>query len=142
MLSVSWVWSLYGIIVFALSFGQEDCYPFVGCEYLLISIAGILFIIPAGFIYYTVRYANRIRRIELLIDNNIDMRKAKRWRVRLKGSSGIECGICLDIQRKGDSVYVLPHCSHQFHESCIKRWLHLKARCPMCNNDLTEQLSF
>ena len=137
---VTWIWSLYGVIVFALTQGREECYPFIGCKYILISIAAVIFIVPGGLIYYTIKYTPRIRRINPLIDVKINLRKAKRWRVFLKENTEIECGICLDIQKKGDAVYVLPVCSHQFHECCIQRWLKVKARCPMCNNDLSEEL--
>ena len=39
------------------------------------------------------------------------------------------CAICLHEHQ--DTVRVLP-CSHTFHDTCLRKWLQLKAICPTC----------
>jgi hypothetical protein len=42
------------------------------------------------------------------------------------------CCVCLDRFEEGETLRVLP-CLHQFHDSCVSRWLVVKAICPVCN---------
>lgn len=39
------------------------------------------------------------------------------------------CGICLHQHQ--DTIRALP-CSHTFHDTCLRKWLQLKAICPTC----------
>jgi len=39
------------------------------------------------------------------------------------------CSICLNQHQ--DTIRALP-CSHTFHDTCLRKWLHLKAICPTC----------
>ena len=41
------------------------------------------------------------------------------------------CCICLGAIRREFSV----ECGHVFHEHCIKFWLHLNNKCPVCNRE-------
>jgi len=41
------------------------------------------------------------------------------------------CSICMEAYKKGDKLKQLP-CKHEFHDSCIDRWLNLKNACPLC----------
>nr|XP_043625929.1 E3 ubiquitin protein ligase RIE1-like [Erigeron canadensis] len=41
------------------------------------------------------------------------------------------CCICLSSYEKGSEIYLLP-CNHDFHATCILKWLMLKATCPLC----------
>ena len=43
------------------------------------------------------------------------------------------CLICLDNYSISEKISYLP-CFHYFHSSCIKNWLKIKCRCPLCNN--------
>lgn len=36
----------------------------------------------------------------------------------------------------GDSVKVVPGCSHTFHDSCFNDWVEQKWRCPNCNTEI------
>ena len=48
-----------------------------------------------------------------------------------------ECSICLENYKKGEQKATLP-CKHEFHESCIERWImHFHdpitgSSCPLC----------
>ncbi|KAG0463657.1 hypothetical protein HPP92_019726 [Vanilla planifolia] len=41
------------------------------------------------------------------------------------------CVICLEEYEDGQSIGMLG-CRHEFHGSCIKKWLHIKNSCPVC----------
>lgn len=49
----------------------------------------------------------------------------------LRVAEGLEgqCGICLHEHQ--DSIRALP-CTHCFHETCLRKWLQMKAICPTC----------
>ena len=42
------------------------------------------------------------------------------------------CLICLEKYSIGDKICYLP-CLHFFHSFCIKKWIQIKKRCPLCN---------
>ncbi|XP_068315991.1 E3 ubiquitin-protein ligase At4g11680-like [Pyrus communis] len=42
-----------------------------------------------------------------------------------------ECCICLSVYENGAELRELP-CLHHFHCTCIDKWLHINAICPMC----------
>ncbi|KAK2658020.1 hypothetical protein Ddye_011072 [Dipteronia dyeriana] len=42
------------------------------------------------------------------------------------------CVICLDEYRNMDDVGTMKHCGHDYHVSCIKKWLSMKNMCPIC----------
>ncbi|KAB2595616.1 E3 ubiquitin-protein ligase [Pyrus ussuriensis x Pyrus communis] len=42
-----------------------------------------------------------------------------------------ECCICLSVYENGAELRQLP-CQHHFHCTCIDKWLHINATCPMC----------
>lgn len=46
-------------------------------------------------------------------------------------ASHIQCAICLDTCKPGDIIRTTP-CFHQFHASCVDKWLEIKATCPVC----------
>ncbi|XP_020577332.1 E3 ubiquitin-protein ligase Os04g0590900-like [Phalaenopsis equestris] len=43
-----------------------------------------------------------------------------------------DCSVCLGEFRDGDSLRLLPKCSHAFHKSCIDTWLSSHSNCPLC----------
>ena len=45
------------------------------------------------------------------------------------------CIICQEEFKKGDNYIFLP-CMHFFHENCIKRWIYINNKCPICNYDI------
>ncbi|KAE8796012.1 E3 ubiquitin-protein ligase ATL6-like [Hordeum vulgare] len=50
------------------------------------------------------------------------------------------CPVCLTAFEEGDSVRLLPHCSHLFHPECIDPWLQRRASCPLCRANLDTPL--
>lgn len=44
------------------------------------------------------------------------------------------CPICLDTFKSGKYKRKMPKCSHEFHKSCIDKWLYNDKhfRCPIC----------
>jgi hypothetical protein len=45
------------------------------------------------------------------------------------------CAVCLESFSRGDWVSRLP-CTHQYHRTCIERWLSSHVECPVCRVDL------
>lgn len=41
------------------------------------------------------------------------------------------CSICLEPFCVNDAIKILP-CLHQYHESCVDKWLRTRAECPVC----------
>jgi hypothetical protein len=42
------------------------------------------------------------------------------------------CVVCLEAFVGGESLIVLPGCSHRFHADCISEWLESQSNCPVC----------
>ncbi|OWM90488.1 RING-H2 finger protein ATL64-like [Punica granatum] len=47
-------------------------------------------------------------------------------------SPAVECTVCLESFRPGDSCRLLPNCTHSFHSHCIDSWLLKTPVCPIC----------
>ncbi|KAI4314488.1 hypothetical protein L6164_027391 [Bauhinia variegata] len=43
-----------------------------------------------------------------------------------------DCSVCLSEFQEGESVRLLPKCSHAFHLPCIDTWLKSHSNCPLC----------
>ena len=56
---------------------------------------------------------------------------------QLKSNSHDVCAICY-MQMKTASV--MP-CGHLFHASCLKKWLYVQDRCPLCSSKITSKES-
>ncbi|KAL5742905.1 hypothetical protein ACOSP7_029637 [Xanthoceras sorbifolium] len=46
------------------------------------------------------------------------------------------CVICLEEYKDMDDVGTLKHCGHDYHVSCIKKWLSMKNLCPICKGSV------
>ena len=53
----------------------------------------------------------------------------------IKNTKESICPICQDNYSISDKICYLP-CFHFFHSSCIKKWLEINNRCPLCNNNI------
>ena len=51
-----------------------------------------------------------------------------------------ECSICLGKYRATDKIKVLP-CKHIYHKKCIKEWLCHHDNCPLCNFDISKEVT-
>ncbi|KAJ6244600.1 ring/u-box superfamily protein [Anaeramoeba flamelloides] len=47
-----------------------------------------------------------------------------------------KCMVCLEPFEEDDELITLT-CFHDFHKSCISKWLELKAVCPICNQKIS-----
>lgn len=54
---------------------------------------------------------------------------------------GTDCSVCLAEFRDGDSLRLLPKCSHAFHLQCIDTWLKSQSNCPLCRASIVVQSS-
>ncbi|GMH21985.1 hypothetical protein Nepgr_023828 [Nepenthes gracilis] len=85
---------------------------------------------------------NLIRELEEMVGPNtfglseraVMEQLSRREHERLSSSSQhdtVPCSICLEEYEQGQGIGELD-CSHVFHFECIKQWLMLKNRCPLC----------
>ncbi|CAD8064675.1 unnamed protein product [Paramecium sonneborni] len=51
-----------------------------------------------------------------------------------------ECAICMEEYTQKDKIAVLP-CSnkHRFHSTCVRAWLQVNSKCPLCRTDVLAQ---
>lgn len=47
-----------------------------------------------------------------------------------------DCSVCLNEFQDGESVRLLPKCSHAFHLPCIDTWLKSHSSCPLCRANI------
>ncbi|KVH97133.1 Zinc finger, RING/FYVE/PHD-type [Cynara cardunculus var. scolymus] len=45
-----------------------------------------------------------------------------------------DCAVCLCEFQEGESLRLLPKCSHAFHLPCIDAWLRSHSNCPLCRS--------
>ncbi|KAJ4731432.1 RING/U-box superfamily protein [Rhynchospora pubera] len=43
-----------------------------------------------------------------------------------------DCTVCLEKFNEGESLRLLPECTHAFHVDCIDKWLEAHSNCPIC----------
>lgn len=48
----------------------------------------------------------------------------------------MECSICLE--QIDERRILTTQCGHNFHISCLKKWLRMNDSCPVCRNDLID----
>ncbi|XVE83939.1 hypothetical protein DITRI_Ditri16bG0129200 [Diplodiscus trichospermus] len=49
-----------------------------------------------------------------------------------KGSSPVDCAVCLESFKMGEKCRLLPLCRHSFHAECVDSWLLRNPICPIC----------
>ncbi|XP_022741893.1 RING-H2 finger protein ATL39-like [Durio zibethinus] len=49
-----------------------------------------------------------------------------------KGSSPVDCAVCLENFKMGEKCKLLPQCRHSFHAECVDSWLLRNPICPIC----------
>jgi hypothetical protein len=48
------------------------------------------------------------------------------------------CSICQDPIEQDQSMRMIRHCSHRFHQDCIDTWFEQHVSCPTCRHDIRE----
>jgi hypothetical protein len=43
------------------------------------------------------------------------------------------CSICFDNFERRQKIKKLRRCGHEYHSTCLDKWLETEKRCPMCN---------
>ena len=46
------------------------------------------------------------------------------------------CSICFDNFEKRQKIKKLRKCGHEYHSTCLDKWLNDEKRCPMCNEEV------
>ncbi|KAF5464192.1 hypothetical protein F2P56_014286 [Juglans regia] len=59
---------------------------------------------------------------------------------RVLSQEDAECCICLSAYDHGAELRELP-CNHHFHCSCIDKWLHINATCPLCKFNILKYVN-
>ncbi|CAK9229858.1 unnamed protein product [Sphagnum troendelagicum] len=54
----------------------------------------------------------------------------------MKGSSVLECAVCLEEFEEKETGRLLPRCNHSFHLDCIDMWFHSHSSCPLCRTSV------
>ena len=73
-------------------------------------------------------------------DNNYDnlndyLREIELNEESIKNYDNDICLICLEKYLIHDKICYMP-CFHFFHSTCIKSWIKIKRKCPLCNNSI------
>ncbi|KAH7620337.1 putative E3 ubiquitin-protein ligase IE61 [Nannochloris sp. 'desiccata'] len=50
-------------------------------------------------------------------------------------AQGISCSICLDEVKTHHKAVITP-CMHEYHHTCISKWLTMKQECPLCKSQV------
>lgn len=64
--------------------------------------------------------------------NDLEMLPSFDFKAREKGSSPVDCAVCLENFKVGDKCRLLPNCNHSFHKHCVDSWLLKTPFCPIC----------
>ncbi|XP_057983192.1 E3 ubiquitin-protein ligase ATL23-like [Malania oleifera] len=54
------------------------------------------------------------------------------FEAKQKGSSPVDCAVCLENFKAGEKCRLLPLCKHSFHARCVDSWLLMASICPIC----------
>ena len=52
------------------------------------------------------------------------------------GSVEDQCSICFEKFERRQKIKTLGKCKHEYHSSCIDKWLKEQKKCPMCNEEV------
>ncbi|KMZ56353.1 E3 ubiquitin-protein ligase, ATL family [Zostera marina] len=55
------------------------------------------------------------------------------------GEVKVQCPVCLEELKDGETGRILPLCDHRFHVNCIDIWLMSHSTCPVCRLQLSSQ---
>lgn len=67
-----------------------------------------------------------------LTKDDIEKLPSYEFIAKSRGSSPVDCAVCLDNFKVGDKCRLLPICKHSFHAKCVDEWILKKPICPIC----------
>ncbi|MED6192544.1 hypothetical protein PIB30_011069 [Stylosanthes scabra] len=67
-----------------------------------------------------------------LLEENNALEWMAVWKYKRGNDRSDSCCVCLSEFEEGESVRVLPNCTHAFHPPCIETWLKSQSTCPLC----------
>lgn len=68
--------------------------------------------------------------------HQIDSIPSRLWRHGLTKTHS--CSVCQDDFASMQRVKILTVCGHEYHDTCINKWLENEKRCPVCNKNAVE----
>ncbi|KAK7819025.1 ring-h2 finger protein atl74 [Quercus suber] len=76
----------------------------------------------------------RSRKFRAKMISNEDLKKLPcfDYEAAEKGTSCVDCAVCLENFKMGEKCRLLPNCRHSFHVQCIDSWLLKTPICPIC----------
>ncbi|WCJ20947.1 RING/U-box superfamily protein [Euphorbia peplus] len=104
---------------------------------LLFLGIGLLVVIHACIVGRSIRNNTATERgnnssTETLTEDDIEKLPSYDFIAKSKGSSPVDCAVCLDNFKVGDKCRQLPICKHSFHAQCVDEWILKKPICPIC----------
>lgn len=72
-----------------------------------------------------------------LPEDVIALLKSSTYKIRLfsRKENDDECVICCMAYKNRDKLTTLP-CKHQYHQTCVAKWLKINKVCPVCNKEV------
>ncbi|CAL9031085.1 unnamed protein product [Prunus brigantina] len=71
-------------------------------------------------------------RIKRMTKEELNMLPCFDYMAGEKGTSPVDCAICLENFKARERCRQLPNCRHSFHAQCIDSWLLKTPVCPVC----------
>ncbi|KAM0821703.1 hypothetical protein ACQ4PT_072015 [Festuca glaucescens] len=72
-----------------------------------------------------------------LPEDVIALLKSSTYKIRIfsRKEKNDECVICCMAYKNRDKLTTLP-CAHQYHQTCVAKWLKINKVCPVCNKEV------
>ncbi|XP_052202534.1 RING-H2 finger protein ATL54-like [Diospyros lotus] len=86
---------------------------------------------------HPIWYINTVG-LQLSVINSITVFKYTKSEPLIDGS---DCAVCLSEFQEGETLRLLPKCSHAFHIPCIDTWLRSHTTCPICRAGILSNTS-
>lgn len=102
-----------------------------------IAVLVVIHVCIAGRAYRGRNHGNRIVQrssngAKRMLTEDLESLPCFDYKAAEKGSSSVDCAVCLENFKTGDKCRLLPNCRHSFHVQCIDSWLFKTPICPIC----------
>ncbi|XP_021649041.2 RING-H2 finger protein ATL74-like [Hevea brasiliensis] len=110
---------------------------------LLFVVIGLLVLVHACIVRRTSRNnfaterGSPDRRISMSRDD-LEKLPSYDFIAKSKGSSPVDCAVCLENFKVGEKCWLLPICKHSFHAYCVDEWLMKTPICPICRTSAAD----